>query len=289
VIRAEREHCCDDLAVALSGDAGRYAAALAALEQVRCGPEAVLAATGGNLVKRIRRLLIPSEEPSLSWTPVLSAGILTIAAAVGLGAWQAKAVKAPAPEPAQPQPTLIAQAQAPPAQAPAPAMSPYMKWLGEDVRWIITEKERQAFLDLQTDEERQKFIEQFWLRRDPTPGTPENEFKTEHYRRIQYANSHFASKTGLPGWKTDRGRIYIVFGPPDEMDEHLQGTEYDGRTTNIPWMLWRYRYIDGIGNNVAIEFVDSTLNGEYHMAMDPNPQGGKRWKGPSQYWNGTAR
>jgi GWxTD domain-containing protein len=274
VIRAEREHCCDDLAVAMSGDAGRYAAALAALEQVRCGPEAALAATGGNLVNRIRRLLIPSEGPSLSVTPLLSAGILTIAAALGLSAWQAKTLKDAAPELAQ-QPKLIAQAQAAPAPTPAPTVSPYMKWLEEDVRWIITEKERQAFLSLQTDEERQKFIEQFWLRRDPTPGTPENEFKEEHYRRIQYANDHFASQSGIPGWRTDRGRIYIVFGPPDEMDVHPQGTEYDGRTTNIPWMLWRYRYIGGIGDNVAIEFVDSTLNGEYHMAMDPNEKEGR--------------
>ena len=99
--------------------------------------------------------------------------------------------------------------------------TPYRKWLQEDVAYIITDEERAAFKRLQNDEEREQFIENFWLRRDPTPDTVENEFKEEHYRRIQYANDHFAS--GIPGWKTDRGRIYIVYGPPDERDEHPSG------------------------------------------------------------------
>jgi GWxTD domain-containing protein len=153
--------------------------------------------------------------------------------------------------------------------------SPYKKWLNEDVAYIITDEERSAFKRLQTDEEREQFIEQFWLRRDPTPDTVENEFKEEHYRRIQYANDHFAS--GIPGWKTDRGRIYIVFGPPDERDEHPSGGTYErppeeggGETTTYPFEDWRYRYIPGIGNDVTIEFVDPTMTGEYHMTMDPS-------------------
>ena len=97
----------------------------------------------------------------------------------------------------------------------------YRKWLDEDVRWIITDQERSAFMQLSNDEERDQFIEAFWQRRDPTPDTEENEFKEEHYRRIAYANEHFAA--GIPGWKTDRGRIYIVFGPPDEIDSHPSG------------------------------------------------------------------
>jgi GWxTD domain-containing protein len=96
--------------------------------------------------------------------------------------------------------------------------TPYRKWLNEDVAYIITDEERAAFKRLQTDEEREQFIEQFWLRRDPTPDTVENEFKEEHYRRIAYANENFAS--GIPGWKTDRGRIYITYGPPDEKESH---------------------------------------------------------------------
>src|SRR6516225_10317559 len=153
--------------------------------------------------------------------------------------------------------------------------TPYRKWLSEDVAYIITDEERAAFKRMQTDEEREQFIEQFWLRRDPTPDTVENEFKEEHYRRIAYANDHFAS--GIPGWKTDRGRIYITFGPPDERDEHPSGGTYErppeeggGETTTYPFEDWRYRYIDGIGNDVLIEFVDPTMTGEYHMTMDPS-------------------
>jgi GWxTD domain-containing protein len=153
--------------------------------------------------------------------------------------------------------------------------TPWKKWLNEDVAYIITDEERKAFKQLNTDEEREQFVEQFWLRRDPTPDTVENEYKEEHYRRIAYANEHFAS--GAPGWKLDRGRIYITFGPPDEIDSHPSGGTYErptaeggGETTTFPFEDWRYRYIDGIGNDVIIEFVDTTMTGEYHMTMDPS-------------------
>ena len=153
--------------------------------------------------------------------------------------------------------------------------TPYRKWLSEDVGYIITDEERAAFKRLQNDEEREQFIENFWLRRDPTPDTVENEFKEEHYRRIAYANEHFAS--GIPGWKTDRGRIYITFGPPDERDEHPTGGTYErppeeggGETTTFPFEDWRYRYIEGIGNDIIVEFVDPTMTGEYRMTMDPS-------------------
>ena len=149
------------------------------------------------------------------------------------------------------------------------------KWLDEDVKYIITDEEREAFLKLSNDEERDAFIEQFWLRRDPTPDTPENEFKEEHYRRIAYANEHFAS--GIPGWRTDRGRIYIVFGPADEIDSHPSGGAYErtpqeggGETSTFPFEDWRYRYIEGIGNEVIIEFVDSCMCNEYRISLDPN-------------------
>ena len=153
--------------------------------------------------------------------------------------------------------------------------TPYRKWLNEDVAYIITDEERAAFKRLQNDEEREQFIENFWLRRDPTPDTVENEFKEEHYRRIAYANEHFAS--GIPGWKSDRGRIYITFGPPDEIDSHPSGGTYErppeeggGETSTYPFEQWRYRYIDGIGNNIIIEFVDTTMSGEYRMTSDPS-------------------
>src|SRR5690348_8178638 len=151
----------------------------------------------------------------------------------------------------------------------------FKKWLDEDVAYIISNEERTAYNRLKTDEEREQFIEQFWLRRDPTPDTVENEFKEEHYARIAYANERFAS--GIPGWKADRGRIYITFGPPDERDEHPSGGTYErppeeggGETTTYPFEDWRYRYIEGIGNDVNIEFVDPTMTGEYRMTMDPS-------------------
>lgn len=153
--------------------------------------------------------------------------------------------------------------------------TPYRRWLDEDVTYIITDEERAAFKRLQTDEEREQFIENFWLRRDPTPDTVENEFKEEHYRRIAYANEHFAS--GIPGWKTDRGRIYITYGPPDEIEDHSSGGMYErppeeggGETSTYPFQQWRYRYIEGIGTNIIIEFVDPTMSGEFHMTMDPS-------------------
>jgi|SRR5579871_595093 len=153
--------------------------------------------------------------------------------------------------------------------------TPYRKWLNEDVAYIITDEERSAFKRLQTDEEREQFIEQFWLRRDPTPDTFENEFREEHYRRIAYANDHYAS--GIPGWKTDRGRIYITFGPPDEIESHPSGGTYErppeeggGTTSTFPFEQWRYRYIEDIGNNIIIEFVDPTMSGEYRMTSDPS-------------------
>ncbi len=151
----------------------------------------------------------------------------------------------------------------------------YKKWLNEDVRYIITPEEEQAFKQLSNDEERDQFIEQFWLRRDPTPDTPENEFKEEHYRRIAYANEHFAA--GIPGWRTDRGRMYIIWGPPDEIDSHPSGGTYDrpmeeggGTTSTYPFEDWRYRYLEGVGNEVIMEFVDSCQCGDYHLTIDPN-------------------
>ena len=149
----------------------------------------------------------------------------------------------------------------------------YKKWLNEDVVWIITDEERAAFKQLSNDEERDNFIEQFWLRRDPTPDTEENEYKEEHYRRIAYANEHYAA--GIPGWKSDRGRIYIMYGPADEIDSHPSGGTYErpieeggGETSTFPFEDWRYRYLEGIGQEVIIEFVDTCMCGDFHMTLD---------------------
>jgi GWxTD domain-containing protein len=153
--------------------------------------------------------------------------------------------------------------------------TPYKRWLNEEVGYIISDEERKVFKTLQTDDERQTFIENFWLRRDPTPDTEENEFREEHYRRIAYANDRYAS--GIPGWKTDRGRIYIEYGPPDENESHPSGGTYErpyeeggGSTSTYPFEIWRYRYIEGVGTNIMLEFVDTTMSGEYHLTMDPS-------------------
>jgi GWxTD domain-containing protein len=153
--------------------------------------------------------------------------------------------------------------------------SQYRQWLNEDVIYIISPEERNAFLQLDTNEEREQFIEQFWLRRSSNPDLPDNNFKEEHYRRIAYANEHYAS--GIPGWKTDRGRMYIMWGPADEVDSHPSGGTYDrpmeeggGSTTTYPWETWRWRYLEGIGENVILEFVDPSGSGEYHLTMDPS-------------------
>jgi GWxTD domain-containing protein len=153
--------------------------------------------------------------------------------------------------------------------------TPYKKWLSEDVSYIITDAERRAFLQLQTNEEREQFIEQFWQRRNPDPDSVDNTVKEEHYRRIAYANEHFSS--GVQGWRTDRGRIYIMYGKPDSLESHTQGENYErpldqggGETKTYAFEDWTYHYIDGIGENVELEFVDPSGTGEFHLTSDPS-------------------
>lgn len=380
VMRAERENCCDDLVVAVTGGALEYAAALTALE-MRRGPREVLAVTGGNLVARIQRLLGRPERRFAAAMPVFTAAILTVTVVTAVTALQSgkntKATPAavPAlatvPAKAMDKPVLLAQAQPyvpatqPYAQQPDQVLfdgaisdighgnyaaarltlntlintytdsvfliraklaiadswfreggahglaqaqveyrdfiqfypntpeakeaqqkldtiserslaTPYKKWLDEDVVYIISDEERKAFTQLSDDEEREKFVEQFWARRDPTPETDKNEFKEEIYRRIAYANVHFGDPQGVAGWKTDRGRIYIQYGPPDEIEAHSAGGAYTrplaqggGETETYPFEQWLYRHIDGVGQNIVIEFVDKSMNGQYKMTMDP--------------------
>ncbi|HLJ51417.1 MAG TPA: GWxTD domain-containing protein [Bryobacteraceae bacterium] len=241
LIRAEREHCCDDMVVAANTDARDYAVALAALEEHRwaAAHEPAVAATGGNLVKRVRRLLGQAEGPSSALTPVVSAAVLILTGALTLAAWQT---------------------------APIPAQ--YRQWLDEDVVYIITPQERAAFINLVTDAQRDVFIQQFWLLRDPTPGTPKNEFKEEHYRRIAYANQHFAEPSVPAGWRTDRGRIYITSGPPDEIEAH------PASGTNAAKEVWLYHYLEGIGRNVMVEFKDRSGSGNFRMTVDPHGKQG---------------
>jgi GWxTD domain-containing protein len=151
----------------------------------------------------------------------------------------------------------------------------YKDWLDKDVTYIITDEERKAFKKLETDDERERFIEEFWRRRDPDPDTDENEYREEYYERIAYANEHYAS--GVPGWKTDRGRIYIMYGKPDETESHPSGGTYNresyeggGSTSTYPFERWFYRYLPGVGSGIEIEFVDPTGSGEYRIARNPD-------------------
>ncbi len=149
-------------------------------------------------------------------------------------------------------------------------VAPFKAWLEQDVLWIITTEEKAAFKALQNDEERDEFVEAFWFRRDPTPDTYENEFKEEHYRRIAYANDHFGSQD--PDWKTDRGRIYVVYGQPDRITTYSaqdsrppaqDSQDYKG----LPSETWNYRYLEGAGMDVVIDFVDICSCGDYRMRM----------------------
>ncbi len=207
VIRREREHCCDDLAVAIHGERAQYVKALLTFEEHRHGALATLGANGGDLASRVRRLL---EPPRRNGHPL--AALVVLGLAIG---------------------TLFLS---PGVRAQSPSTSgPYQKWLNEDVVYIIEPAERVRFLSLKADAEYEAFIVQFWLRRDPTPGTPmENEFKEEHYRRILYADERFG-EVGSSGWRTDRGRIYIQLGPSDEKEKYQNGSE-----------KWRYIKLDRI-------------------------------------------
>ena len=151
--------------------------------------------------------------------------------------------------------------------------SPWNKWLNQDVVWIISDQEVAAFKSLKNDEEREQFVENFWLRRNPNPESPDNEFREQHYARIAYANEHFAA--GKPGWKTDRGHVYIAYGKPDSIDSHPSGGTYQrpmeeggGSTSTFPFEVWHYRYLEGIGDNIDLEFVDSCQCNDYHLTLD---------------------
>jgi GWxTD domain-containing protein len=269
-----------------------YAAAMTALEENRSRQaQLAMAANGGTLMSRIRRVLRQPEPNPTAAASILAAFIILLVIAgflmaqpvttseakhTGTAGTTAHAMPVPQPAPA---PSPRAQQTPAPFPAPTGPQRAYQLWLNEDVVYIITAEERVTFLALSTDAERNRFIEQFWLRRDPTPGTPENEYRDEHYSRIAYANERFGTSLTSPptaGWKTDRGHILIRYGKPDEIESHPQGGTYDrsgeqggGTTRTFPFEIWRYRHIEGIGNNVLIEFVDPNSTGEFRQTTAP--------------------
>ena len=144
----------------------------------------------------------------------------------------------------------------------------FKKWLQEEVVYIITPKEKEVFLELETDRQRALFTEAFWKQRDPTPGTPENEFKTEHYRRIEYANKKFGVGSPKAGWRTDRGRIYIILGEPMSRDSYTSQREL--RDTEI----WFYNDMTKYGLPLAfnVVFYRKGLGSDYEL-YSPNNDG----------------
>jgi GWxTD domain-containing protein len=159
------------------------------------------------------------------------------------------------------------------AQAKGVAALPanYRNWLNEDALYLITPEERCAFLQLASNRERDQFIEQFWNRRAPAPYSLENGFKEEHYRRIVWANEKFG--TDIPGWRTDRGRIYIFYGPPDGIQSHLIDQqswiplEDEPSGLKYSWEQWHYKSVEGVGQNIDLRFVNPAGSGEYSLHL----------------------
>jgi GWxTD domain-containing protein len=154
----------------------------------------------------------------------------------------------------------------PDARRQSDRVDPYSKWLDEDVIYIIDDAERAAFERLTSTEERDQFIAQFWARRGSVQGESGNKFKEEHYRRLAFANEHFRTASGAPGWRTDMGHMYIVYGPPDEIEAHAKKSEQSFATE-----VWLYHQVKGIGNNAAFTFIDQTGRGDFHLAPQTMP------------------
>jgi len=250
VIRIEREKCCDDLVVSVTKNPHEYATALEALEHCRpSGREPAIAATGGHLMKRIDRLLFPARQKN-SWGLLLGVAIFLATGTACLATWQSAPSNSSRPD---------LRGQSDRAQS-------YAKWLDEDVVYIIDDAERAAFEHLASNEERDQFIVQFWARRSSMQGETGNKFKEEHYRRLAYASEHFRTASGAPGWRTDRGHMYIVYGPPDEIESHSKKSEQSFATE-----IWLYRQVKGIGSNAAFTFIDQTGRGDFHLAPQTIP------------------
>jgi len=314
-VRSVREDCCDDMVVA-AGIASResYCRTLLQAARVTCRKPvagAALAYLGESqpLRRRFNRIMTAGSIafPKLAGRGMLAISALALFLLPGIKprALAQNAIRAEAytrnVNSAPPEPAAVLQnedrsskagsglsevdrdsrtAGAPTQlrterqEANIPSYYYYRKWMDEDVVYIISPEERSEFLALGTDRERDSFIEQFWNRRNPDPRSNDNAFKEEHYRRIAYANQHFASV--VPGWKTERGRVHIMYGKPDELESHPTGGSYNrpyneggGTTSTYPFEKWRYRHIDGVGDDIEIEFVDRSRTGEYRMAVSP--------------------
>jgi GWxTD domain-containing protein len=289
------ETACDEAALRVLDDRISYAEILIDLAEKSSSPHAagIAMARGNTVTGRVERILQQTSlapETSMIRRIVLIALFLPLVG-IATSTWITEAtVLAPAARAAKArivrvvQPAESPQAPvAPPAPQPQPPqavrteVTNYLsKWPDQEVPDIISPDERAVFEKLRTDEEREMFIQQFWLRRDPTPETEANEYRENYYRRIVQANERFTTG-GTPGWKTDRGRIYILHGPPDEVETHAQGSTYlqlgGGPRSTFPFERWRYRNIAGMGQNMILEFVDTAKDGTYKLQFDPYEKG----------------
>lgn len=135
------------------------------------------------------------------------------------------------------------------------------QWFKDRAPWVATDREKEYFAKLSSFEDRKEFIRNFWLRRDPDPDTDENEFLTEYCKRLAYS-SRFDS--GLPGHKTDRGRIYVIWGPPNKKTEGR--SKFEG-LSNVRFETWQYDFIESLGDDISISFIDPTESNEYRMTL----------------------
>ena len=279
------ELASDDLALRAVRDREGYAEVL--LEFARKEPgfqySSVGMARSGSVGRRVERILAWTEADRRTPRYVLPLLAVLFLLVAGFSAGSSWSVQAQVPSVVPQAPAAAPQAP-PPATTPAPQVRPQPVEASrapdrspeeEIVDALATKEEREALTNLQGVEERVEFIRQFWLRRDPEPTTAPNEFKDEAYRRVQYATEHFSSASR--GWKTERGLVYLAYGPPDEKETHAQGGIYfrdikegGGTTTTLPFEVWRYRFVDGIGRNIRLEFVDSARNGDYRLQLDPS-------------------
>ena len=246
----ERERACDEAVLERNGEAQAYAEAMITIcKHYICSPlKFVSGVTGSRLERRIEAIMTYKFTTNLDIRRKLllvAAVTLTIAGPVLIGVFDVHAIS-------------LLSSNATPQTGTARV---FEKWLNEDVVYLISDEERRAFDSLRFDEEREHFIEQFWLRRDPTPGTPENEFKVEHYERLAYVNTRFA--WAQPGWTTDRGRILILLGKPDEIESHPRAN--GGGNPAYAYEMWTYRYVAGFGNNVQFTFIDPEGTREYRL------------------------
>jgi GWxTD domain-containing protein len=139
-------------------------------------------------------------------------------------------------------------ALAPSQKKETPLSKEHETWLKEEVGYIITPREKDVFMKLETDQDRGLFIEEFWKQRDPTPGTPRNELREEHYRRLDFANKRFSRGPKSKGWRTDQGRVFVILGMPMDVQKISAPDAY-------PMELWLYRGNPRLGQFAFIRLL----------------------------------